>query len=172
MFESKNGKAQWETVVEILTTKNIGDIVTYDEVLEALGPDFPKAAMSGVVWKAIRKFRDHKRTFENVRKVGWMMVEATEHSRLARKQQVRSQRRLKDAMSISASADLSRLDPASRREIQAQFLHLSKLHDQVSRRVDKVEQRMDVAEKAQLTADDKLDQLKDLLRRHGISDDE
>ena len=105
LFQPKSGKAQWEIVVEILDTKEIGDVVTYEEILEKLGPDFPRAALSSVVWKAIRKFRDHKRTFTNVRLVGWRMVEATEHSRLAIKQQIRGQRRIKDAVSIIDATD-------------------------------------------------------------------
>lgn len=172
MFEPNTGKAQWEIVTEVLETKDIGDIVTYEELLEALGPKFPPSALSAVAWVAIRKFRDNKRTFENVRNVGYRMVEATEHSRLARKQQMRSRRRLADAVSITASADLSKLDPDQRRALQQQELHLRKLLDGVSRRVDRVEQRVSVVEKEQLSTDDKIDNLKDLLRRHGISDDE
>jgi hypothetical protein len=162
MFETKTGKAQWEVVAEVLETKNIGDIVT----------DFPEASLNGVVWHAIRKYRDHKRTFERVRKVGWCMVKASEHSRLARKQQVKSVRRLTEAKSIAGSADLSLLDPEQRRSIQAQFLHLSQLHDQVSRRVDRLDRRVGVVEKEQVSTEDKVERLADLLRRHGITDDE
>lgn len=172
MFEPKSGKSQWEIVTEVLETKNIGDVATYEELLEALGPDFPSTALNVVVWSAIRKFRDRKRTFENVRKVGWRMVEAGEHSRLARKQQVRSKRRLADAVSISASTDLSRLDSDQRRAQQQQELHLRQLLDRVSRRVDRLDQRVGVVEKEQVSADEKVDRLADLLRRHGIVDDE
>lgn len=175
MFETKSGKAQWEIVTEVLKTKNVGDIVTYEELLAALGPGFPRASLSVVVWSAIRKFRDNKRTFENVRLVGWRMVEATEHSRLARRQQLRSKRRLADAVSISASTDLTKLDPEQRRAQREQELHLRQLLDRVSRvekRQDKIEQRVGVVEKDHVGAVDEIDKLKDLLRRHGITDEE
>lgn len=172
MFETKLGRAQWEIVTDVLNTKNIGDIATDEEFLAALGPDFSARSLSAVVWNAIRKFRDNKRTFTRVRKVGWRMVAASEHFGLARKQQIRSGRRLNDAKSIAGSADLSQLDIDGRRAIQAQFLHLSLLHDQVSRRVDHLDRRVGVVEKVQLTTDEEVDKLKNLLRRHGITDDE
>lgn len=175
MFETKSGKAQWEIVTEVLETKSVGDVVTYEELLRALGSDFPQSALSSVVWTAIRKFRDHKRTFENVRKIGWRMVEPTEHSRLARKQQVRSKRRLVEAVSISASTDLSKLDPEQRRAQREQELHLRQLLDRVSRvekRQDKIEHRVSVVEKDHVGAVDEIDKLKGLLRRHGIVDEE
>lgn len=179
MFDTKSGKAQWEIVTEILKVKNVGDIATYEELLNALGSDFPRASLSAVVWSAIRKFRDNKRTFENVRKVGWRMVEATEHSRLARKQQLRGKRRLADAVSISASTDLSKLDPDQRRFQRAQELALRQMHAQLSRRIDRIDQRVGVVEKGQLVSDERVEgvsaevsRLKDLLGRHGIVDDQ
>jgi hypothetical protein len=172
MFETKSGKAQWEIVLAVLSTKNIGDVVKDDEILLALGPGFPAHSLSNVVNKAIREFRANKRTFERVRKVGWRMVEATEHSRLARKQQVRGRRRLRDAVSISASTDLSLLSPEQRRTQRVEELHLRRLYDALSRRVDKVEDRVGTVEKATVSTDEKLDRLTDLLRRHGISDEE
>lgn len=167
-FEKKSSKAQWEIVTEVLEKKSVGDIVTYEEVLKALGPGFPRAALSSVVWHAIRKFRDHKRTFVNVRKVGWRMAEATEHSRLARREQLRSKRRLVEAVSIVDSTDVKSLTSEQRRALQEQNLHLRRLLDQVSRRVDSVEERVAVVEKEQSTTEDKIDYLTNLLRRHGI----
>lgn len=179
MFETKSGKPQWEIVVGVLATKNIGEIVTDQEILAVLGSDFPRESLSSVVWHAIRKFRDQKRTFERVRKIGWRLVEPSEHSRLARRQQLRSRRRLVDAVSISASTDLTKLDPDQRRAQRAEELHLRQLVDQVTRRVhrlerqhEKIEQRVGVVEKDQYTTEDRIDRLRDLLRRHGISDDE
>lgn len=179
MFETKHGKAQWEIITAVLETKNIGDTVTDEELLVALGPDFPEASLNGVMWNAIRKFRDRKRTFDRVRKTGWIMVEATEHSRLARKQQLKSKRRLADAVSISASTDLSLLNPEERRAQNAEELHFRQLLASVSRRVkrleiahEKIDQRVGVVEKVQDNVDDRIDRLKDLLRRHGITDDE
>lgn len=175
MFEIKGHKAQWEIVTEILETKNIGDIVTYEELLEALGPDFPRASLSSVVWAAIRKFRNHKRTFANVRKVGWRMVDASEHKNLARRQQIKSKRRLVEAVAISASTDLARLDPEQRRAQQAQELHLRKLLDRVSRieeRQAKTETRVADVEKGHASTEDRVNRLTDLLKRHGITDED
>ena len=175
MFEKKGHKAQWEIVTEVLETKNIGDIATYEELLEALGPDFPRASLSSVVWAAIRKFRNHKRTFANVRGVGWRMVEPTEHRTLARRQQIKSKRRLAEAVSISAATDLSKLDPEQRRAQQAQELHLRKLLDRVSRleeRQGKTEARVADVEKGHASTEDRVNRLTDLLKRHGITDDD
>ncbi len=172
MFEPKAGMAQWEIVTGVFRTKEIGDIVTDQELLQALGSGFRESSLHTVVSIAIKKFRENKRTFERVRKIGWRMVEASEHSRLARKQQVRSRRRLADAVSISASTDLSKLTPEQRRAQRDQELHLRRLLDQVSRRVEKVERRVGVVEKDQLQAEDRIDRLTDMLRRHGITDDE
>lgn len=182
MFEIKGDKPQWKIVTDVLKTKDIGDIVTYEEILSALGPDFPRNSLSPVVWSAIRKFREtDKRTFENVRTVGWRMVEATEHSRLARRAQLRGKRRLADAVSISSNTDLTRLNPEQRRFQQAQELHLRQLLARLTRveekvekteeKVEKTDLRVGAVEKDQVGFADELERVKSLLRRFGITED-
>ena len=174
MFETKADRPQWAIVYDRLAGMDVGEIVK-DEELFGLLPDAPESSVRSAFYRAVRELEDaNHRTLDRVRTVGYRVVDAPEHERLARGQHKKAKRRLKAANSRAHSADRTRLNPDERRRLDAIEDHLGRQQEMVRRldaRVEKTEQRTARTEKDTAQLADKLDELRDLLRRHGIDDD-
>lgn len=173
MFEIKGEQPQWETIYRRLATMQIGEILKDDE-LYGLLPDAPEASVRGAFYRAVRQVEDdHHRTFDRVRTVGYRMVTAAEHERLARGQHRKAKRRIKSAVRKAHSADRSLLSSEERRRIDAVEDHLTRQAEMIRRldkRVEKTEQRTERTEKDTAELADRLDALQSLLKRHGIGE--
>lgn len=178
MFETKGDKAQWVTVYEHLQTLSIDDVVK-DADLAALLPDAAESSWRSAFYRAVRELeRADKRTFDRVRLVGYRMVAAAEHERLARGQHRKAGRRLKAAWSKAHSADRTQLNADDRKRIDAVELNLSQQRDMIRRlesRVERLDEDLKGARREQRTdaavLSDRVDRLADLLQRHGITED-
>ena len=175
MFETKGDRPQWSVIYDRLAVMEIGEVIK-DEELFGLLPDAPEGSVRGAFWRAVQQIEDDlHRSFDRVRTVGYRMVDAPEHERLARLQHKKAKRRLKAAIRKARSADRSRLTPDERRRLDAIEDHLARQQEMIRRldaRVEKTEQRTARNEKDTARLADRLDALRDLLRRHGITDDE
>lgn len=168
MFQPKGDKARWVTIYEHLQTLNIGGVVK-DAELFALLPDASEACVRSAFARAVEEMQSaHHRSFDRVRLVGYRMVEAREHERLARRQHSRATKRLKSAVSKVRSADRSLLTQDERHRIDALEVHLASQQAMLAR-LDKnlqTETRERKTETAELA--ERVDQLTALLARHGI----
>lgn len=173
MFQTKGDRPQWQVVYEHLEKLQIGDVVKDDELADLL-PDASRPSVVTAFWRAVAEMqRVHLRTFARVRMVGYEMVEARDHERLAREQHRRAKRRLKAARAKIGSADRSRLTEEERRRFSAIEDHLAIQASMLRRletRQDKVEARVATTEKDSASLADKVDRLAALLQRHGITD--
>ena len=177
MFEIKGDRPQWQTVYEHLSGMGIGDVVKHDE-LAGLLPDAAVGSIASAFRRAVRECEaELKRTFVNVRGVGYRVAHATEHEALARGHHRRAKRQLKTAKRKATSADRSLLTREERTRIDAVELNLARQIEMTARleaRVDRVESELKAArrqqssEAAELSA--RVDKLADLLARHGIAD--
>lgn len=166
-FEPRYGdRPLWALIVDHLDTMQVGDIVT-DDQLEKLLPD--GASWRTAFLRAVTHIEDNRRrTFDRVRTVGYRMVEAVEHDRLARGQHRKSRRAMHRAFRKAHSADRSRMTLDERRRMDDLELHIA-AHESMIRRLDRKvaqETRERKAETASLS--EKVDALTELLRRHGI----
>lgn len=178
MFEIKGDRPQWQVVYDRLAGMRIDEVVKYDE-LAALLPDAAEGSWRSAFWRAVREMEDaRKRSFANVRGVGYRMVSAVEHERLARTHHKRAKRQLKNSARKAHSADRSQLTREERARIDAIELNLSRqveLTRRLEARVVRVETDLK-DHKRQLKTDtaalsDKVDQLATLLEKHGITAD-
>lgn len=177
MFDVLGDRPQWKTIYDHLAGMNPGDVVS-DEELCALLPDAPIASVRSAFTRAVRETESElKRSFCRVRTVGYKMVEAAEHERLARGHHKRAKRQLKSAKRKASSADRSRLTREERAKIDAIELNLSRQIEMTARlesRVTRVETELKAARRQQSTDSaelaDRVDRLAALLERHGISD--
>lgn len=172
MFTAIGERPQWEIIYERLSTMDIGDVIK-DVDLTALLPDAPETSVRGAFWRAVKQVEDdHKRTFDRVRLVGYRMVAAKEHEGLARRQHKRAKRRMVAAQRKAHSADRTQLTTEERRRLDAVEDHLGRQMEMI-RRLDarqvKTEQRVARTEKDSAEIVDRIDQLTQLLERHGIS---
>jgi hypothetical protein len=150
---------------------DIGDVIKDPDLL-ALLPDAPEASVRGAFWRAVREMEDeHKRSFTRVRLVGYRMVQATEHERLARDQHKKAKRRMTSALRKAHSADRSLMDAEARRRIDAIEDHLGRQREMIRRieaQQEKTAARVARTEKDSAALADRIDKLTDLLDRHGI----
>lgn len=175
MFEVKGDRAQWRTVYEAIAVLEPGDVIK-DADLLALLPDAPEASVRSAFARAVKEAESElRRSFCRVRLVGYRMVEAAEHERLARTHHKRAKRQLKSAKRKASSADRSRLTREERARIDAVELNLSHQIEMTSRleaRVARVETELKAARRQQSTDSAELahrvDRLAELLERHGI----
>lgn len=176
MFDIKGDRAQWRTIFEHIASMNIGDVVIYEQ-LAGLLPDAPEPSVRSAFRRAVQECElELKRTFANVRGVGYKMAAANEHERLARGHHTRAKRQLKTAKRKAGSADRSLLTREERARIDAVELNLSRQIEMTNRleaRVAKVETDLQTARREQRTDSaqlaERVDKLADLLAKHGIA---
>jgi hypothetical protein len=177
MFELKGDRPQWQIVYTRLAALNIGDVIKHDE-LAGLLPEAPAASVSNAFRRAVRDCETGlKRTFVNVRGVGYKMADANEHEGIARRHHKRAKTQLRTAKRKASSADRSRLTREERARIDAVELNLSRQIEMTARlesRVARVETELKAARRRQSTdaaeLSQRVDRLADLLSRHGITD--
>lgn len=173
MFEVKGDRPQWQTVYERLSEMDIGEVIK-DLDLLALLPDAPELSVRSAFWRAVREMEDeHKRSFTRVRLVGYRMVRAVEHERLARDQHRRAKRRIGAAIRKAHSADRKLLNTDERKRIDAIEDHLGRQQGMIRRldaRLDKTDARVARTEKESVELTDRVDRLTELLGRHGITE--
>lgn len=170
-FEVKGEMPQWRVLFEFLRTLGVGDIVS-DEQLADLLPDAPEGSVRSAYFRARRELQDEcRRSMDRVRGKGYRIVEAREHADLAKRQHKRARNRLKAAIAEVHSADRSRLTHEERRRMDEMEIHLARQADNIKRLEAKqsaTEQRVAMAEKDNAIVHDRIDRLRDQLRRQGI----
>lgn len=147
-FEAIGERARWRTLYdEILTRRNIGDIITYDEMAETLDLDSHKDrhAMQMAMRRAAKEYEvENLRALDSVPNVGYRVVEPTEHLGLARRQQKRSHRALARGHSKVVHVDVSGMETETRKafEIVAQAFAMQM---DFNRRMDVRQSRLEKA---------------------------
>lgn len=171
LFQPKGAQAQWKTIFERLSTMDIGQQVT-DEELIALLPDAAEGSWRGATLRAIKECETElKRSFTRVRNVGYRMVHAREHEQLVTQQRTRARRRLTAGQRKAHAADRTLLSPEERRRMDALEMNMAQQADMLKRldRGLKTERQERKAETAQLAEDvaSMKTQLEALLSKHG-----
>lgn len=126
-FEPAGERARWKYLYELLCCTNDGDVVTYQEMADALemDPEADRQAIRGAWYRAAKEHEEvDKRAVEVVPNRGYRIVAPKEHLELARKQQKRSSRALVKGQSKVVNVDLSKVDGQTRRafEVVAQMM--------------------------------------------------
>lgn len=143
-FQPSGETAQWRLVYEVLQDHEVGDVVTYEALSEVLD-DAPRHTVQMAARRAGKEYLEvDKRALEAVQNVGYRIVEAGEHLRLAKNDQRKSSRALQRGHSKVVNVDLSSLDDESRKafEIVAQAFALQM---DFNRRMDVRQKRLEQA---------------------------
>lgn len=125
-FQPQGEQARWRIVYAILQDRSVGDTITYEELGALLDVD-DRHTLQMAVRRAGQEYLEiDKRALDAVPNVGYRIVEAGEHLRLAKKDQRRSSRALRRGHSKVVNVDLTLLDEESRRafEVVAQAFSL------------------------------------------------
>lgn len=166
LFKPKGAIPEWRKVYDVLATKAVDDVLTYNELAEILGRDFDddRAPM----YRATKELLVvHKRGTVNERGVGYRIARPNEHAGLVVKQRSRARRAINKGVKIIEGTDRSKLTPSERKRLDDLEVNVRAQADMLRR----TEARVSRLEKAEKYRDDKLDLLIADLRRKGIDVD-
>lgn len=167
-FQPKADRSQWRIIFERLSKMSVGQTVTHQD-LAAMIPDAAEASVKGAFYRAVTECElELHRTFESVRGVGYRMVEAREHERLAKNHHRRARRQLKRSQRKVTSADRSQLTREERARLDAVELQLARQVELTSRLDAKVKAESRERKAADAELSERVDKLTELLERHGI----
>lgn len=170
-FTPKADVAEWRLIYDVLSGRDVGDVVTHQEMSDALGRSF--AANRSPFYKAARVWGEKNlRALVPVPGQGYRVVEAIEHEDIARRHHKRSRRALGRSRFAIRTVDRSRLDPENLRRFDNMEINISRQQDMLRRleaRQTKTETRI-----AEQTADHeqtkaRLARLEEALRSRGFS---
>lgn len=158
-FEPVGEHARWRTIYDLMRSLRPGDVLSYQQMGEALDldPYKDRLKIQAAVRRAAREYEqvDH-RVIEGVPGSGYRVVQPIEHARLAQLQRRRANRSLQRGHSIVTNVDFNGLDPATRQgfELMAQGfaaqMDFNRRIEQQQRRqaetLDSVQQRVERSE--------------------------
>ena len=142
-FQPKADLPEWRLIYDrLLAQADFGDIITYAELDEVLGREFIDNRTP--LYKArARMAEDRNRWVESEPGVGYRVIEANEHIRVAGGRRKRAQQQMKQMMRITNGTDLARLTPSElemydvkSRLFATQFVVL--MHEKRLRRIEGV----------------------------------
>lgn len=173
-FEPVNGVPRWKLILDVLVPLEVDEAVTFEQLNAVAGIDVRTSR--GDLYRAVQELESgHRRTMESVRNVGYRVVAANEHGRLAKKHHKRSRRQIDKAIRKTDSSDRSKLTEAERRELDSMGSTLRSHRDMIRRlelRADRTEARLQIVEQVQdkdaSVQAARIDALEEALRRHGI----
>lgn len=170
-FEPVGEVARWRILYRLFTERNVGDVITYETMAEALelDPDKDRHTIQVAMRRAAKELEyENKHAVEAVTNTGYRIVEPEEHLRLARGQQRRSSRALVRGHSKVVNVDLSSVDPEIRNAFQVVASAFA-MQMEFNRRTDIRQKRLEdaieaVHEKSSRT-DDEVAELRERLER-------
>lgn len=178
MFEPKDDVARWRTIYDhIIKPRNIGDVVTDDE-LAATFPGVPTKTINSAFWDAVRRGAEIEmhRTFERVPRVGYRMIEASEHLAHAAKKQRYAMNDSRRALGQLSAADRSRLTSDEARVLGEQQDHLGRRLEAESKALRRLERTVTLMNRRVMTTEVGLRdvrreqaEVRTLLERHGVA---
>lgn len=172
-FEPKGDVAQWRVVYDMLVKLEIGDLLRYEDLLEALDMK-ARERVRGPVRKAAAVWgEEFHRALVPVYGIGYRVAEPTEHELIARKHHRKSRRALGRSRAAIRDVDRSLLTPAERARFDRMEVELSRHSDMIKRidlKQEKIQKTIEADRAARQATDDKVARLEEALRRRGIVD--
>lgn len=117
-FRPVGDRARWRILHELLRGARVGEVVTYEEMAEALelSPDDERSKVQLAVRRAVKELEvEDLRTVEVVPNKGYRIVEPERHLDLARKHQRKASRALVRGQSKVVHVDYNGMAPEVRR---------------------------------------------------------
>lgn len=170
-FEPVGDTARWRILYALLHHIEVGGILTYEAMADALelDPGADRHTIQVAMRRASRELElVDKHATEAVQNVGYRIVEPEEHLNLARRQQRRSSRALVRGRSNVVNVDLADVDPEVRKAFQVMAAAFQ-MQMEFNRRTDVRQKKLEdalgtVREESTRTADE-VAQLRDRLEK-------
>lgn len=146
-FEPLGDQARWRTVYDVLTGREVGDVVTYADLgaeLE-LDADEDRHAIQMAVRRAAQEYLNtHRHALDAVPNEGYRIVEPGEHLVLAKRHQKRASRALAAGHSKAVHVDLTGMDFETRKAFQV-VAQAFAIQIDMTRRLDVGQQKLRAA---------------------------
>ncbi len=157
-FKPLGDEPRWRTLYDLLRGLDVGDILTYERMANALGLDAvqDRSTMASAMRRAAEEYAEQdKRAIEVVRNEGYRVVDVSTHLKLAHVHGRRAGTQLELAYSHVTNVDLSGVDPEVRKgfEVVARgFLEQMEINRRLSARQRRTERALDaVAQRSDRT---------------------
>ena len=120
-FEPVKEVARWRILYELLKPAQVNDVITYEQMGEALelDPRKDRHVIQMAMRRAAKEFeRVNKHAVDSVKNVGYRVVQPVEHLHLARKQQRKAGRALESGHSKAINVDFNEVDGETRKAFE------------------------------------------------------
>lgn len=170
-FEPAGETARWRILYELLSGCDVDQVVTYEQMAEALELDATADRhMMQVAMRraAIELEKVDRHAVEAVINVGYRVVEPEEHLRLAKGQQRKSSKALARGHSKVVNVDLSDVDPEVRKAFQvvaSAFAMQMEFNRRTDVRQKKLEDALDSVREKSVRTDEEVAELRARLER-------
>jgi hypothetical protein len=175
-------KARWRIVYDMLRSCTVNGVITYPTLGAALDldPEIDRHAIQMAMRRAAKEHEENDmRAIESVPNVGYRVVEAAEHMRLAKGQQRRARGALMRGQSKVVNVDFNQIDGETRKafELVAQAFQMQvDMTRRLSVQGERLKKTIDTFTAQQSATNDdhsaRLAKLEEVLRRHGIAEGE
>jgi len=143
-----DGRSNQQVVIDVVTQRKPGDVVSYDELIDALAEDSSTKYTVQSVQAAVRAaqsrlLQEAQRAVHNVRGVGYRVAPAAEHHKLAIHRKRKADVQLKRGVEVLRHVNWSELDDNARRAHEGQLMIMSALYENqrgLDQRMKKVEE--------------------------------
>lgn len=123
-FKPKGAVAQWRMIFDYMKDREVGELVTYDQLTEALDRDFRHDR--GPFYRARREMEaERKRTLVVVTGKGYQVANVQEHEREVIKHHQKGRRQLRRSKVLVESADRRLMSHAERQRFDSLQLQIS-----------------------------------------------
>ena len=170
-FEPAGETARWRVIYELLAECDVDEVVTYEQMGEALqlDPVGDRHSIQLAMRRAsIELEKVNKRATEAVVNVGYRVVEPEEHLRLAKGQQRRSSKALARGHSKVVNVDLTGVDPEVRKAFQvvaSAFAMQMEFNRRTDIRQKKLEDALETVREKSTRTDEEVAELRARLER-------
>lgn len=153
IFKPAGERARWRIVYDVLTSADIGDVVTYEQLGDELflDPNSKRNAIQMAIRRAAAEYeKEDHRALEAVPNIGYRVIYPEDHLRVARGHQKKANHSLERGHSKVVNVDISHLDPELRHtfEIVARAFSVQlDFNRRFTVRQDRIEQAMSGLEK-------------------------
>lgn len=144
-FEAIGQEARWRTIYSLLQALAVGNVLTYEQMAEALNlhPEDDRQTIRAALYRAAREYQQvDKHALEVVPNVGYRVVEAVEHLKLAQRRQRRAGKQLASGREHVVNVDFNGMDPEVRKAFELTAGAISMVID-MNRRFDVRQKRLE-----------------------------
>lgn len=162
IFEPKNEKPLWQMLHERLVEYEVNEVITFDEITEALGQD-AQTSRTAIYRAAKELLKTNNRYLEAVRNVGYKVIDGMDIVDVADFRHTKAKRQIKRASFELKGIATVRLSPDDKKRLQDFMAYNANIKAAFSNSINRIEKATQVVQVAQAFTEDEIKRLRGLL---------